>query len=381
MTRFAVAVTTTLAAIFSSGISAFAADNWCEKGSKNCWFYSLEQCRWAASGNGGFCEAALHAYSAQSADNPREVRLIRARPHWTSLHAVQHARLVRTAQPALEPAAQPAAEPAVQPAAQSAPQPAAVAKPTPTKTAVSATDFRQICACNGRGDALSAQTLYGPKDAACGGVADWGKYQQACGMPSRIAKCSPPAPAADKDVQFWGPAGEPCNGQSAWGQFAAGAMSTRDVQLGSCKGQGSLSDVTLWGPVGDYCGGFASWGTYTRAGSAARARSDEVVTLKVDEVCHGIADQSSDSLQAGEQTVSFDLCMKAEQEDRDTIKKEWSTFSSDDKRHCIAEATTGGESSYTDLVTCLEMARDVRELRSQAPSEDVAYKATSSVKK
>ena len=46
--------------------------------------------------------------------------------------------------------------------------------------------------------------------------------------------------------------------------------------------------------------------------------------------------------------------------------KEWSDFSSDDKRHCVAEATVGGESSYTDLLTCLEMARDVRELHKQA---------------
>jgi hypothetical protein len=46
--------------------------------------------------------------------------------------------------------------------------------------------------------------------------------------------------------------------------------------------------------------------------------------------------------------------------------KEWAAFSSDDKTHCVAEATMGGESSYTELVTCLEMARDVRQLHSQA---------------
>ena len=45
------------------------------------------------------------------------------------------------------------------------------------------------------------------------------------------------------------------------------------------------------------------------------------------------------------------------------MKNEWSTFSASDKKHCIAEATMGGESSYTELVTCLEMARDVRKLR------------------
>jgi hypothetical protein len=54
--------------------------------------------------------------------------------------------------------------------------------------------------------------------------------------------------------------------------------------------------------------------------------------------------------------------MKAEQEDRQTMINEWSTFSSSQRQHCIAEATMGGESSYTDLVTCLEMARDVTHL-------------------
>ena len=46
--------------------------------------------------------------------------------------------------------------------------------------------------------------------------------------------------------------------------------------------------------------------------------------------------------------------------------KERSTFLADERRHCVAEATMGGESSYTDLLTCLEMARDVRQLRSEA---------------
>jgi hypothetical protein len=63
--------------------------------------------------------------------------------------------------------------------------------------------------------------------------------------------------------------------------------------------------------------------------------------------------------------VTFDECVKAEQADRETMIKEWSTYSADDKRHCIAEATMGGESSYTDLLICLEMARDVRALNTQ----------------
>jgi hypothetical protein len=105
--------------------------------------------------------------------------------------------------------------------------------------------------------------------------------------------------------------------------------------------------------------------------SISPARSDEYPTLNVAPLCHGITNQSS--LQEGLRSVTFDECVKAEQTDRETMIKEWSTFSSDDKSHCIAEATMGGESSYTDLITCLEMARDVRALHKQTdekPQQD-----------
>jgi hypothetical protein len=95
-------------------------------------------------------------------------------------------------------------------------------------------------------------------------------------------------------------------------------------------------------------------------GGSLSARSDGFPKLNVAPLCHGITDKST--LQLGFQTVTFDECMKAEQEDRQTMIKEWSTFSSSGKRLCIAEATTGGVSSYTELVSCLEMVRDVKHL-------------------
>ena len=96
------------------------------------------------------------------------------------------------------------------------------------------------------------------------------------------------------------------------------------------------------------------------------ARSDDIPTLDVNPVCHGIAMQGE--LEAGLQRTSFQQCVQSEQETREQIKKEWSTFSAADKSHCVALAKTGGESSYTELVTCMEMARDVRKLRENANS-------------
>jgi hypothetical protein len=103
------------------------------------------------------------------------------------------------------------------------------------------------------------------------------------------------------------------------------------------------------------------------------ARSDDIPTLDVRPVCRGIASQSE--LEAGLQKTNFEQCVQSEQAVREQVKKEWSTFSTADKSHCVALANTGGESSYTELITCLEMARDVRALRS---AETASSRATTS---
>ena len=96
------------------------------------------------------------------------------------------------------------------------------------------------------------------------------------------------------------------------------------------------------------------------------ARSDDIPTLDVNPVCRGIATQGE--LEAGLQQTSFQQRVQSEQEVREQIKKEWSTFSTADKSHCVSLAKTGGESSYTELITCMEMARDVRKLHNDANS-------------
>jgi len=109
------------------------------------------------------------------------------------------------------------------------------------------------------------------------------------------------------------------------------------------------------------------------------ARSDEIPTLDVQPVCRGIASQSGESLEAGLRE-NFEQCVQSEQDVREQLKKAWPTFSAADKQHCVTLAQTGGESSNTELLTCLEMARDVRAFRSAAatPSEAAATRALSS---
>ena len=101
------------------------------------------------------------------------------------------------------------------------------------------------------------------------------------------------------------------------------------------------------------------------ASPAPSAQSGEIPNLDVKQLCVGIASQSTDPLAGGYPKVDFDRCMSAERDDREELTKVWSTFSASDKIHCVAEVKMGGESSYTELITCLEMARDVRALRTE----------------
>jgi hypothetical protein len=95
---------------------------------------------------------------------------------------------------------------------------------------------------------------------------------------------------------------------------------------------------------------------------APTARSDDIPTLDVNPVCRGIADQGE--LEAGLQQTSFEQCVQSEQAVREELKKGWSAFTTADRTSCVALAKTGGESSYTELLTCMVMARDVRQLHS-----------------
>lgn len=112
--------------------------------------------------------------------------------------------------------------------------------------------------------------------------------------------------------------------------------------------------------------------------SIAFARSDEIPNLDVRPVCRGIASQTADpGIGQGGQGETFQRCIESEKEVREQIRKRWSDFSAGDKRHCVELAKTGGESSNTELLTCLEMSRDVRNLRSAAAATSATTKPAS----
>ena len=94
--------------------------------------------------------------------------------------------------------------------------------------------------------------------------------------------------------------------------------------------------------------------------------SDSVPVLNIQQVCQGIAQQGGVSFHDTDVTDEKKNCLDSEQAVRDQLVKQWSSFSASDKSDCTKESEMGGESSYTELLTCLEMARDVRNIHNEA---------------
>ena len=55
-------------------------------------------------------------------------------------------------------------------------------------------------------------------------------------------------------------------------------------------------------------------------------------------------------------------CERDESTARDTLEKEWRQFTLSDQARCVRLVTLGGGPSYVELLTCLEMAKQAREL-------------------
>ena len=90
--------------------------------------------------------------------------------------------------------------------------------------------------------------------------------------------------------------------------------------------------------------------------SVLLAASDSVPTLDPGPSCR-----------AGAQT-GVDLqpnvagCVQGEEQARASLVKEWQQFSRNDKNSCVAEAESGGLRSYIELLTCLEIGRDAKDM-------------------
>lgn len=58
--------------------------------------------------------------------------------------------------------------------------------------------------------------------------------------------------------------------------------------------------------------------------------------------------------------AAFDRCSNEETDARDKLQTEWTKYVATDKHTCLVETTIGGFVSYVELLTCLELANDLR---------------------
>jgi hypothetical protein len=84
--------------------------------------------------------------------------------------------------------------------------------------------------------------------------------------------------------------------------------------------------------------------------------ADPIPSLNVEPSCRAAA--------AGAAGIKQDLsvCLDDEKGARDQLAKEWDQFASADRTLCTRMSTRGGSPTYTELLVCLEMARDARKL-------------------
>lgn len=93
------------------------------------------------------------------------------------------------------------------------------------------------------------------------------------------------------------------------------------------------------------------------------AAADSVPSWDVTASCRGAAsagyiEQTSERLKS---------CLESEQRTREELNKNWSTFPAADRIKCVKSLTFGP--TYTELATCLEMKRDVKNLGGAKPAD------------
>jgi hypothetical protein len=65
-------------------------------------------------------------------------------------------------------------------------------------------------------------------------------------------------------------------------------------------------------------------------------------------------------------------CLEDEHAAETVVAQNWSKYNADDKAQCTGTVKTGGPASYVELLSCLEVMRDAKELRegdAHTPSE------------
>jgi hypothetical protein len=95
-------------------------------------------------------------------------------------------------------------------------------------------------------------------------------------------------------------------------------------------------------------------------GVASAASSGGVPTVDIAITCR-TSEKALIAIFGGETQQTFESCMTSENDARAQIVKNWSSFAAVARQRCVN--TTGYMPSYVEWLTCLEMERQVNEVR------------------
>jgi hypothetical protein len=90
---------------------------------------------------------------------------------------------------------------------------------------------------------------------------------------------------------------------------------------------------------------------------AASALADSPPKLDVSPSCNAAA---RGAISAGRDK---EACLVDERTAQDVLTQNWSKYDSADKTQCVGNVKTGGPASYVELLSCLEIMRDAKEIR------------------
>ena len=88
--------------------------------------------------------------------------------------------------------------------------------------------------------------------------------------------------------------------------------------------------------------------------AARRSPANGVPTINVQPSCRAAA--------AGGIGQGMEACLADETSARDQLAQDWGRFPQTDRSSCVRLTTLGGGGTYTELLTCLEVKRDARNL-------------------
>jgi hypothetical protein len=89
----------------------------------------------------------------------------------------------------------------------------------------------------------------------------------------------------------------------------------------------------------------------------AVAAADRVPSFDVEPACRAAAERAKP-------VGDVQACLRLEQQARDELVQKWAEFSGADKEHCVSVSTMARHApTYTDLLTCLELALEARKAR------------------